>query len=433
MKGRLIFFSFMSAILFLCSCNTPKKLSNTDTTRKDNTESKKPSKDPDKPKEDSSKIVNDPRSIPEKPIEQRPRQEEPFKRLKKENINVVLALPMDGGYEVNRFAELINGFGLASESLSPGKLKIKVEVINIGNTNSEEDLLNRSAIERADILIGGYQTSQVKTLAKIALDKKIPFISIWNTSEEIITNNPYYVQLKPSLDTYCKSIAEYVSSEFRPQMVFIMIENRNSKDNNTLEAFKLIYDGSRTPYKIIYTSENNTDWKNSLAGLNNVVFNIPNWENKNWVSSILNQINSLKKNKSFIVTGMPQWIEWDQMNFNIYEQLSLHVPVFNYVDMESMNASLFNESYYNKYNTWPTTESFYGSDILNMVRKISTDLSEGLVFNPNNQISGNYFSNYQISNYTKPTLETNNSESSYSHNVYITIEKFEGGRFVQVK
>ena len=68
MKGRLIFFSFMSAILFLCSCNTPKKLSNTDTTRKDNTESKKPSKDPDKPKEDSSKIVNDPRSIPEKPI-----------------------------------------------------------------------------------------------------------------------------------------------------------------------------------------------------------------------------------------------------------------------------------------------------------------------------------------------------------------------------
>ena len=71
MKGRLIFFSFMSAILFLCSCNTPKKLSNTDTTRKDNTESKKPSKDPDKPKEDSSKIVNDPRSIPEKPIEAR--------------------------------------------------------------------------------------------------------------------------------------------------------------------------------------------------------------------------------------------------------------------------------------------------------------------------------------------------------------------------
>ena len=128
------------------------------------------------------------------------------------------------------------------------------------------------------------------------MDKKIPFISIWNTSEEIITNNPYYVQLKPSLDTYCKSIAEYVSSEFRPQMVFIMIENRNSKDNNTLEAFKLIYDGSRTPYKIIYTSENNTDWKNSLAGSNNVVFNIPNWENKNWVSSILNQINSLKKN-----------------------------------------------------------------------------------------------------------------------------------------
>jgi len=340
---------------------------------------------------------------------------------------------MDGGYEVNRFAEFINGFGLASESLNPSKLKIKVEVINIGNANSEEDLLNRSAIEKADFLIGGYQTSQVKTLAKIALYKKIPFISIWNTSEEIITNNPYYVQLKPSLDTYCKSMAEFVTSEVRPQMVFIMIENRNSKDNNTLEAFKVIYEGSRTQYKIIYTSENNTDWKNSLAGLNNVVFNIPNWENKNWVNYILNQINSLKKNKSFIVTGMPQWIEWDQMNFNLYEQLSLHIPVFNFVDLESMNASLFNESYFNKYNTWPSTESFYGSDILYMVRKIAIDLSEGLVFNPNNQISGNYFSNYQISNYNKTNLETNNTESSYSHNVYITIEKFEGGRFVQVK
>jgi len=433
MKGRLIFFIFMSAILFMCSCNAPKKISSPDTTRPDNTETKKPSKENDKPKEDSSKIVYDPKSIPEKPEDKQPKQEEPSKRLKKENINVVLALPMDGGYEVNRFAEFINGFGLASESLNPSKLKIKVEVINIGNANSEEDLLNRSAIEKADILIGGYQTSQVKTLAKIALYKKIPFISIWNTSEEIITNNPYYVQLKPSLDTYCKSMAEFVTSEVRPQMVFIMIENRNSKDNNTLEAFKVIYEVSRTQYKIIYTSENNTDWKNSLAGLNNVVFNIPNWENRNWVNSMLNQINSLKKNKSFIVTGMPQWIDWDQMNFNLYEQLSLHIPVFNYVDLESMNASLFNESYFNKYNTWPSTESFYGSDILYMVRKIAIDLSEGLVFNPNNQISGNYFSNYQISNYNKTNLETNNIESSYSHNVYITIEKFEGGRFVQVK
>lgn len=423
----------MSAILFMCSCNAPKKISSPDTTRPDNTETKKPSKENDKPKEDSSKIVYDPKSIPEKPEDKQPKQEEPSKRLKKENINVVLALPMDGGYEVNRFAEFINGFGLASESLNPSKLKIKVEVINIGNANSEEDLLNRSAIEKADILIGGYQTSQVKTLAKIALYKKIPFISIWNTSEEIITNNPYYVQLKPSLDTYCKSMAEFVTSEVRPQMVFIMIENRNSKDNNTLEAFKVIYEVSRTQYKIIYTSENNTDWKNSLAGLNNVVFNIPNWENRNWVNSMLNQINSLKKNKSFIVTGMPQWIDWDQMNFNLYEQLSLHIPVFNYVDLESMNASLFNESYFNKYNTWPSTESFYGSDILYMVRKIAIDLSEGLVFNPNNQISGNYFSNYQISNYNKTNLETNNIESSYSHNVYITIEKFEGGRFVQVK
>jgi len=433
MKGRLIFFIFMSAILFMCSCNAPKKISSPDTTRPDNTETKKPSKENDKPKEDSSKIVYDPKSIPEKPEDKQPKQEEPSKRLKKENINVVLALPMDGGYEVNRFAEFINGFGLASESLNPSKLKIKVEVINIGNANSEEDLLNRSAIEKADILIGGYQTSQVKTLAKIALYKKIPFISIWNTSEEIITNNPYYVQLKPSLDTYCKSMAEFVTSEVRPQMVFIMIENRNSKDNNTLEAFKVIYEVSRTQYKIIYTSENNTDWKNSLAGLNNVVFNIPNWENRNWVNSMLNQINSLKKNKSFIVTGMPQWIDWDQMNFNLYEQLSLHIPVFNYVDLESMNASLFNESYFNKYNTWPSTESFYGSDILYMVRKIAIDLSEGLVFNPNNQISGNYFSNYQISNYNKTNLETNNTESYYSHNVYITIEKFEGGRFVQVK
>ncbi len=425
MKWKVLI--IISVLIFLNSaCKTPKR--STDTSR--------PKPKTEIPKKESKKdtvLTQDTKTDPIEPNYPKTKVEDPKNKGRKDIINVVVVLPMDGSYDVGRFSEFVNGFGLAAESMNTGKPRIKIEIINIGNINTEKEILAKSVFKNVDIIIGGYQTSQVKALAQIALNKKIPYLSIWNTTEGIVESNPYYVQLKPALGSYCAGMAEYVAEQLRPQIALIIVESENSKDAITIDQFQRIYKANNLQSTVIYADENGGDWKNSIAGYSNIVINIPNWEDKAFVNSILNQINSIRKNKSIIVTGMPQWTDWDQMNFNLYENMKVHIPVFNYVDKERMNAAIFTETYFNKYNTWATPDSYYASDVLNITRKISIALSAGKSFNPSDQISGNYFSNYVMSAYQTQPLDGTNRVSSYSHNTFVTIEKFEGGRFVPIQ
>lgn len=425
MKWKFLFI-YPVLIFLLAACNTPKRT----------TDPGKPKPKTDYPKTETRKdtlIPKDNRKDPVEPKDPQTKTEEPKSKGRKESINVVLALPMDGSYDVGRFSEFVNGFNLASESMNGGKTKIKVDIINIGNINSENEILAKTSFQNADIIVGGFQTSQVKTLAQIARNKKVPYISIWNTSDGIVENNPYYVQLKPSLMSYSQNMAEFVVDELRPQIVLILVESSKSKDAITVSHYQKVYTDNKQQHLVIYADVSAGEWKNTIAGYNNVVINIPNWENKTFVKNILQQVNGLKKNKSITVTGMPQWIEWDQLDFNLFEILNVHIPVFNYVDKTLINAALFDEAYFNRYNTWATTESYYASDILNIVKKVSSALSAGKAFNPNEQITGNYFSNYKMSGYRPVIPDATNTGSSYSHNTYVTIEKFEGGRFVPIR
>lgn len=422
MKWKFLFI-YPLLIFLLSACNISKRTGDTST----------PKPKTEYPKTETKIDSVTPKKDPVEPEEPQTKVEEPKSKGRKDIINAVLALPMDGSYDVGRFSEFVNGFNLASESMNTGRPKIKVNVVNIGNINSENEILAKTAFQNADLIVGGYQTSQVKTLARIAENKKIPFISIWNTSEGIVENNPYYVQLKPSLISYCENMADFVVHEIRPQMVLIIVESSKSKDASTISHYQKVYKDNNQQHLVVYSVVDGGEWKNTIAGYNNVVINIPNWENKTFVKNILHQINGIRKNKSITVTGMPQWTEWDQIDFNMFELLNVHLPVFNYVDKTIMNAALFDEAYFNKYNSWATMESYYGSDILYIIRKVSSALSAGKSFNPNEQITGNYFSNYKVSAYQPANLDGPKPIFTYSHNTYVTIEKFEGGRFVPVR
>jgi len=428
MKFRLNFILLLSILLFF-SCNTPGKVA-TSKSPTQKSEEKQSKHDDVIPTKKDTIAVND-RGVPDPKKVEEPKKEEGKKRQKRDVINVVIALPMDGSYDVARFADFVNGMTVSSKDINSGQGKLKLNVINIGNKNSEQELLSNAGIAGADIIVGGFQTSQVKSLAKIASDKNVPYISPWNTSEGIITDNTYYVQLKPALATYCEKMAEFVSTEIRPQIVYIIVESQTSKENVTVERFTKVYDNKHISYKVIQADQGG-EWKNTLANYNNIVVNIPNWENKSFVTNTLQQLNALKKNKSIIATGMPQWTEWDQLDFNLFESLSLHIPSFNYVDQESMNAGIFNQNYFNSYNNWPTAESYYGSDILTIIRKVAGNIMDGKRYDPIDQISGNFFSHYRLSNYKMPDPELGTG-GSYFHNTYITIQKFEGGRFVPVQ
>lgn len=424
-----IWLIFLLVGFALLSCNTPRQTSANKAPGKKETETKTPGEEK-QPRRDTATISQDKGEQPkeETPKERKTPEE---KQRRKEVINVAVALPMDGSYDIGRFADFINGMTLASQENTSPKGYVKINVVNVGNVNSEDELLKNSAIRSADVLAGGFQTSQVRALARIARDKRIPYLSLWNTTEGIVDDNPVYIQLKPSLSAYCSSMANYVAKEMRPDVVYILLESKSSKDATTLDYFTSVYTLNKINYRVIFADQDG-EWKSGLGLYNRIVVNIPNWENKSFVTTTLQQLNGLKKGRSITVTGMPQWMDWDQTDFSLFESLALHIPVFNYVDETSMSVSIFRQTYFDTYNNWPATEAYYGHDVVQMIRKLSKHLFAGRNFDPVDQLSGNFFSNYYIRPYNNLNPETGKSVSYYN-NSYITIEKFEGGRFVPLQ
>ena len=67
-----------------------------------------------------------------------------------------------------------------------------------------------------------------------------------------------------------------------------------------------------------------------------------------------------------------------------------------------------------------------------MIKKAGLINFEGESLNPALDLSGQFLSYYKIMPAMKSDIE-GNSKLSYFQNVYLTIQKFEGGRFVPVQ
>lgn len=351
----------------------------------------------------------------------------------KKKIEVAVLLPLDGKYQASRFADFVNGMQQSAINSTSGLPNIDIRIVNIGQENDPLVLESIKELKTADILVGGFITSQVKAISDVALKRQIPFISTWNTTDEIASRQPYFVQLKPSLRSYCNVISDYVADNIKPDMVFILHQSEESRDYTTRDFFVNELNAKNQKFKsFILDQPNKAMWQSELNNYQNVVVVIPNWDDKDYILKTLSELQSQRKGKGLIVVGMPQWTEFDQVDFNLYEAINLIIPVANYIDEESPLVKMFRNSYFEKYNQIPSEEAYYGADVMSMLTKVATSLSSGNAFDPA-VISGKYFGYYTIAPYYQSigNREMNNPIQYYSNN-YITLKKFEGGKFVPI-
>ncbi|HQW12366.1 MAG TPA: ABC transporter substrate-binding protein [Saprospiraceae bacterium] len=351
----------------------------------------------------------------------------------KKTIEIAVLLPLDGKYQASRFADFVNGMQQSAVNSTKGLPNIDIKIVNIGQENDPNALESINELKNADILVGGFITSQVKAISDVALKRHIPFISTWNTTDEIASRQPYFVQLKPSLRSYCNMISDYVADNMKPDVVFILHQSEESKDYTTKEFFINELNSKNQKFKSFTLDQpEKGTWQNEINNYQSIVVVVPNWEDKAYILKTINELKSQHKGKGLTVVGMPQWTEFDQVDFNLYEAINLIIPVANYIDDESPLVKMFRSSYFERYNQIPSDEAYYGADVMTMLTKVGTSLSMGKAFDPS-VISGKYFGYYNIAPYYQSigNREMNNPIQYYSNN-YITLKKFEGGKFVPI-
>lgn len=267
-------------------------------------------------------------------------------------------------------------------------VNIRLTVID---TEEDPEFLNnlnsRQEMQDADIIIGPYHTDKVEAVAKFALENHKIVISPWNTIK-LEEANPYYIQMRPSLQSHAHRLARFVREHYPLSEVMLMTKN-DPRDISALEYFQVDPVTHDTTSKIreeIVPDIGNSDLTDSLAVYiqerNYRRFIVPVWSDEPFVIAALSKLNFAKGEEEITVFGLPQWMEMSRMDYEYFENLHVHLSSARPVDYISDDAKDFKAEYITRYGDLPGTDAFYGMNLIkwlgSLLKTEGTNITTGL-------------------------------------------------------
>ena len=162
------------------------------------------------------------------------------------------------------------------------------------------------------------------------------------------------------------------------------------------------------------------------------VFIVPSWADESFVYSLLRQLMMVhSEGEDIVVYGMPQWKDYNQVDFEFYEKLNVHISSAFYVDYADERVKQFRQKYFDTFGTVPSEEAFLGYDIMlyfgKMVDKYGKDLAQRIDRDDYDVLHGRF-------NFERVVLnpEQHKEQSGYFdqlENVYVNILRFQDFQF----
>lgn len=68
--------------------------------------------------------------------------------------------------------------------------------------------------------------------------------------------------------------------------------------------------------------------------------------------------------EDIVVYGMNMWLDFEQLDFEYFEKLKLHVSSASYMDPNDERVKQFKQKYFQSYGTVPNDEAYLGYDVM---------------------------------------------------------------------
>lgn len=298
----------------------------------------------------------------------------------KENVAILLpfmantstsGVPENSKWAVSFYA----GARLAYDDLEDDGVKFNVNVIDSeASTTKVNSLLKSGDLPNSNMIIGPYKREEVNIMQGFAKENKVPLIVPYTAQMGVTEDNPYYIQVNPSLKTHCEAMTKHIRKSHQPEnVVLVALDKPEEKarfkyfqDANTLiekgktgKKFKelLVPEGAANFHTI-----NIGQFLSSSA---TTVFVVPSWSNQTFIYSLLRQLMAKQgEGEDIVVYGMDMWLNFEQIDFDYFEKLQLHVSAASYVDDNDERVRQFKTKYFNSYGTVPNDEAFLGYDVM---------------------------------------------------------------------
>lgn len=294
----------------------------------------------------------------------------------KQTYNVAVLMPFQtekfvgsvpNSSRTRRALAFYEGAKLALTQLSTEGVNLNVY---IGDTQGKEtntrSELTKSEVTGADLILGPVLKRNTQVVADFAKQKRISMISPFNPSTGITYDNPYYIQMNPYLRTHCETITTHALQNHRPeQIVLVALDIPAERARMQYFQNKNIAMGNTTRFKeyFVKPSELNKIDMAQFVNSGAKIFIFPTWSKEPFINESLRKL-MLTRKKDLRVYGMPQWESFEEVDYNFFDQLNLHISSASYIDDSKFEVKDFEKKFFEAYGIPPSLSAFRGYDVM---------------------------------------------------------------------
>lgn len=323
----------------------------------------------------------------------------------KSSYEVAVMLP----FVTNRFSSLDNsiysksewalqyygGMKMAMDNLRSEGINLNINVLDTEGNESvvATQVASNAALQMADLIIGPYRSVNVRKVAELAKQRRVPVVSPFSAAARISDDNPYLIQVNPSLNVHIQSIMEHALKDNRAEDVVLVVRDlpeERARISLFQEAFRRISPGDSLQLRRMIIDEDNVEkmpMRDYITQNGNTVFIVPSWSSEVFVHTFLRQAEIARRPYDRVrVYGMPQWMNYADADYSYYEKLDVHISSNFFKNSDKDGARKFRQNFYDRYGKRPEEAAYLGYSTMlyfgRQIHKGGTQFQQALGENP---------------------------------------------------
>lgn len=276
------------------------------------------------------------------------------------------------------FLDFYEGILLALDSLKNKGISIELFVYDTErDTVRIEQVLKDQEIEKMDLIFGPVEIENLKLVADFGKEHKIPVISPFTDTQWLLRDNPYFIQMIPSMEIEFRNWAKFLTNYWGNTM--IMIYNGDSSEYRTINFLKQeiyeelarrsFYDALRLK-EVVITDSADYEMVQFLTNEDQNIIIIPS-SDEAYVSNMLTALFFALPEYDIRVFGMSNWHKFQSIDLEYMHQMRMNYFTSFYVDYKKESVINFIRKFRQVYRTEPYRVSprgynlsMYGYDLM---------------------------------------------------------------------
>jgi hypothetical protein len=344
--------------------------------------------------------------------------------------------------EKSRLAlQYYGGIQLAFNTISQktGYPNLVVDVLDAPATDAEFALVMKNPkLTKAQVILGPLRSSQVAALAQQTKTTNQILLSPETPNSDLTTQNPGFIQANPSLRAHCARIVQYVRAERKipAEQVVLVCKQKEADRLPYFQDANRVLGGTLKELVVPDNSFNfdKIDLKKYIKSGQTNVFIMPSWAGQDWVLAFLSRLKTTKGSNTVEVYGMPQWIDYEQIEPDLLQSLNVHITSASFIDRNRADVKDFEQQFYEQFGTIPDEDAFNGYDAAmltaDMLRKFGLSFPEKMSLAPSlmPSLSGGFYLR-RVKNTGTPVDSGGPAVYEYVENIFVHILKFDHFRY----